>query len=265
MANPPPDHTRRFTGRGDDYLLHRPRYPAAALDFFRAELGLRPDHVVADIGSGTGFVAELFLAAGHRVYGVEPNDEMRAAGERHLAHFPHFTSVAATAEATTLPSAVADFVVAGQAFHWFDPAPTKIEFARLLKPGGWVVLLRNELKSNATPFQRAYRELARRFRTDPELAARRAVAEFLDPVLTPFFAPAPFTRKIVAHHEHDLDFAQALGRMVSFSSIPLPGEPNHDALARDLRHLFDQYAENNRVRFEYDVEVVYGHLNPARG
>ena len=44
----------------------------------------------------------MLLENGNPVFGVEPNAEMRQAGERLLARFPKFTSVAGTAEATTL-------------------------------------------------------------------------------------------------------------------------------------------------------------------
>ncbi len=37
-----------------------------------------------------------------------------------------------------------DFVTAGQAFHWFEPAAARVEFQRILKPAGWVVLIWNE-------------------------------------------------------------------------------------------------------------------------
>ena len=257
-APPATDPTCRFTDRVDDYLRHRPRYPAATLDFLRAELSLRPEHVVADIGSGTGFLAEVFLAAGHRVYGVEPNDEMRLAGERHLAHYPNFTSIAARAEATTLPAAAVDFVTAGQAFHWFVLAPTKREFLRILKPGGWIVLARNELKCDGDAFLEKYRALARRSRLDRALGERRAVSEFHDPVLAEFFSPGTFRKAIATVHAHDLDYDQTLGRLQSFSSIPLPGDPTHAAMAAELRRIFDQHQQNGRVRFSYDVELVYG-------
>ncbi len=261
QVNPAPpvtDPTRRFTDRVDDYLRHRPRYPAALLDFLRAELGLRPEHVIADIGSGTGFLAEVFLAAGHHVYGVEPNDEMRLVGERHLARYPQFTSIAARAEATTLPPAVADFITAGQAFHWFDPAPARREFLRILRPGGWVLLVRNELKCDGDAFLEKYRALARRSRLDRALGERRAVSEFHDPVLAEFFSPGPFQKTVAALHARDLDYDQSLGLLQSFSSIPLPGDPPHAAMAAELRRIFDQHQQHGRVRFAYDVELVYG-------
>src|SRR5260370_25008544 len=98
------------------------------MDLVRGECGLRPGHVVADVGSGTGLLSELFLKNGNRVYGVEPNEAMRQAGEEYLASFDGFTSVNGSAEATTLDDASVDFVAAGQTFYWVEPSPPPREF-----------------------------------------------------------------------------------------------------------------------------------------
>ena len=83
----------------------------------RTECGLRPGHVIADMGSGRGLLSELFLRNGNRVYGIEPNKDMRAAGEGYLAEYDGFSSIDGSAETTTLSEASVDFVTAGQAFH----------------------------------------------------------------------------------------------------------------------------------------------------
>ena len=130
------DSTKRFSSRVENYTRYRPGYPAEIIDLLRDECGLTKDSVIADIGSGTGKLTELFLANGNRVWGVEPNREMRQAGERLLRHFGKFTSIDGTAEATMLPDRGADFIIAGQAFHWFDREKCQPEFLRILKPGG---------------------------------------------------------------------------------------------------------------------------------
>src|SRR5438445_10114401 len=112
--------TQRFSSRVHNYVCYRPRYPKELLQVLESVCGLRRDSVIADVGSGTGFLAEIFLAHGNRVFGIEPNGPMREAGERSLTSYPAFTSIDATAEATTLPAHSVDFVAAGQAFHWFD-------------------------------------------------------------------------------------------------------------------------------------------------
>src|ERR1035438_3538154 len=130
------DPTQRFSSRVEDYICYRPSYPADAIAFLERECGLTSQSRVADIGSGTGLLSEPFLRFGCEVDGVEPNAEMRAAGQRLLAGWPRFHSIAGRAEATTLPNGSADLVSAGQAFHWFDSDAARTEFRRILKPGG---------------------------------------------------------------------------------------------------------------------------------
>src|SRR5262249_25402422 len=86
-----------------------------------SEVGLKPETWIADVGSGTGICAKIFLKNGNEVICVEPNREMREAAEASLVGYRGFRSVDGTAEATTLPDASVDWVVAAQAFHWFEP------------------------------------------------------------------------------------------------------------------------------------------------
>src|ERR1039457_822300 len=139
-----PDPTQRFSSRVEDYIRYRPSYPAEVIAYLERECGLTPQSRVADIGSGTGLLSELFLRFGCEVTGVEPNAEMRAAGERLLAAWLRFPSVNGRAETTTLPDRRAGLVSAGQAFHWFDSDAARAEFLRILEPGGWVALVWNE-------------------------------------------------------------------------------------------------------------------------
>jgi SAM-dependent methyltransferase len=113
------------------------------IEFLRDELGLTPETVVADIGSGTGFLSELFLLNGNTVVGVEPNDKMRAAAEVLLGHYQSFWCINGTAEETTLEDASAGLVTAAQAFHWFDAERAVAEIHRALRPGGGLGLIWN--------------------------------------------------------------------------------------------------------------------------
>src|SRR5919112_3956743 len=99
------DPTRRFSSRVEDYVKYRPGYPEALLRLLESECGLTPESVIADVGSGTGLLSELFVRNGNRVYGVEPNREMREAGAALLAGHSNFESVDGRAEATTLEDA----------------------------------------------------------------------------------------------------------------------------------------------------------------
>ncbi|MFN7096842.1 MAG: class I SAM-dependent methyltransferase, partial [Gammaproteobacteria bacterium] len=120
--------TERFTETVQNYLKYRPSYPQEVLSFLVDECNLTKQSLIADIGSGTGFLSKLFLDYGNTVYGVEPNQAMREAVEDLLKRYNHFHSIDATAEATTLPDHSVDFITAGTAFHWFDFNKTKQEF-----------------------------------------------------------------------------------------------------------------------------------------
>ena len=145
---------QRFSDRVGNYIRYRPGYPPAVLAALQKHAGLTTRSVTADIGSGTGLSAGLFLRFGCQVHAVEPNREMREAAERLLAGEPRFHSVSGTAQATTLPDQSADLIIAAQAFHWFNTPETRAEFTRILKPDGHIVLIWNERKLDATPFLR---------------------------------------------------------------------------------------------------------------
>jgi ubiquinone/menaquinone biosynthesis C-methylase UbiE len=158
------DPTKRFSSRVDNYVRYRPGYPAEIVDLLRQDCGLKKNSMVADIGSGTGKLSELFLKAGCEVFGVEPNKEMREAGAQ--MDFENFTSVDGTAEATNLPVQSMDFLTAGQAFHWFDHAKCRAEFLRILKRNGWLVIVWNDRRTGTTPFLEDYEKLMLEFGTD---------------------------------------------------------------------------------------------------
>lgn len=120
-----------FNRRVEHYLQSRPHYPQAIIGVLKRECHLTQHSLIADIGSGTGMLAALFLANGYRVFGVEPDPEMHAAAEYVLGHYPAFTSIAASAEATGLADRSVDVVTAEQAFHWFDRQRARKEFARI--------------------------------------------------------------------------------------------------------------------------------------
>jgi SAM-dependent methyltransferase len=250
------DPTKRFSSRVDNYIRYRPGYPKEILGLLNSECGLSTQSVIADIGSGTGKLTELFLENGNRVFGVEPNREMREAGERLLQHFPNFTSVDATAEETTLPNAAADFIVAGQAFHWFNRDRCREEFVRILKPGGWIVLIWNDRKTEATQFLIEYENLLKKYATDYAKVDHKNID---DDVVREFFGYAPEKKKIPSAQQ--FDFEGIKGRPLSSSYAPDKGQPGHVEMLRDLEKIFNARQENGRVGFAYDTVVYYGKLD----
>ncbi|HLZ52607.1 MAG TPA: class I SAM-dependent methyltransferase [Candidatus Acidoferrum sp.] len=250
------DSTQRFSNRVADYVRYRPGYPPGIRDLLRAESGLRPGHVVADIGSGTGFLSELFLKNGNRVFGVEPNQAMREAGEEYLASYDGFTSVDGSAEATTLEPASVDFVTAGQAFHWFDRDAASREFQRILKPAGWLVVVWNERLVEASPFVRGYENLLRTFGTDYERVKENYPTE---EHMREFFGLNQY-RASQLPNSQEFDFDGLAGRLRSSSFIPAPDAPNFAPMLAELRRIFEANNKDGRVRLEYSTHVYFGRL-----
>ena len=250
------DAKERFSSRVADYIRYRPGYPSGVRDLLRAECNLRSGHVIADVGSGTGFLSELFLKNGNRVFGIEPNEAMRQAGEEYLASFDGFVSVDGSAESTTLDDACADFVVCGQAFHWFEPAATRREFARILKPDGWVVIVWNERLTDTTPFLRDYEALLRDFGTDYSKVNESYPRE---EQMRTFFAANAF-RSYELPNFQDFDFEGLAGRVRSSSYMPAADQPRFAAMTAELRRIFEAHQQNSRVRMEYNTRLYFGHL-----
>jgi SAM-dependent methyltransferase len=247
--------TKRFSSRVSDYVKYRPGYPRELVPYLTEHHGLTKDAVVADLGSGTGLLAKPFLDSGNRVLGVEPNDEMRQAGEVFLAGYPRFTSIAGAAEATTLPDASVDWITAGQAFHWFDVPRTRLECQRILRPGGLVLLIWNLADTEGSPALRAYEAIAEEFGT--EFAKVRKGWEAGE--VSEFFTGGYATHAL--HHEQIFDLAGLRGRLLSSSYIPHPGDPRYVPMIQRLEEVFHRHAENGVFRFPYKTKLYLGHVS----
>jgi ubiquinone/menaquinone biosynthesis C-methylase UbiE len=258
VLNTVPDRqsTTRFSDRVADYVMYRPRYPVEIIDLLAAGCSLTPESVVADIGSGTGIMAKLFLENGNAVIGVEPNAEMRRAGERYLVDYARFTSMDGTAEATRLPAQAMDFVIAAQAFHWFDRDKTRAEFRRIVKPEGFVVLVWNDRRIDSTPFLRDYESLLREFAVDYADVNHKNVQDRT--VFESFFGGTFATATLGNVQRFDLE--GMLGRLKSSSYTPAAESVRHGPMMARAREIFLAHQQAGHVTFEYDTRVYYANM-----
>jgi hypothetical protein len=251
---PAADSTERFTERAGDYAAARPGYPAAIATTLVAELKLAPAAVVADIGSGTGLSCEPFLRAGLAVLGVEPNEAMRTEGDRQLAFFPRFRSRAGTAEATTLPAASVDLLIAAQAFHWFDIGAARAEALRILKQPALAALIWNDRVSSGSAFAEGYEQLLLDYGIEFTLIRHRHAHE--DSVAAFFghrdYRVANFPNPTV------LDWPTLAARLNSASYVPKKDHPNYAPMMARLRGLFDEAQRDGRVTMDYVTRVFFG-------
>ena len=248
------DFTRRFTGRALFYSTSRPSYPSRILDILRAEIGFDQTHVVADIGSGTGLLSELFLTNGNRVMGVEPNDDMRRFAEKSLGKFSKFLSVRGTAERTSLEAAIIDLVTVGQALHWFDCEAASREFTRILKPNGHVCVVYND-RNNQDSFMKEYDQIVSRYARD-----RANVPTIDQAYLSRFFRNHEYSQFSLSN-EQLLDLEGLLGRMTSASYMPSPSDKEQFASMKEvIARLFRKYESMGKVRMLYATTVFLGKI-----
>lgn len=242
----------RFSNRVENYVKYRPSYPIEVLGFFRDEMNLTENSIIADIGSGTGISAKIFLENGNLVFGVEPNKAMREAAEEFLRDFPHFRSVNGTAENTNLPEKSVDFIIAAQAFHWFEPEKTRLEFKRILRPQGFVALIWNERQLDTNKFLINYENLLKKFGNDYEKVRHDKIDE---KTLGNFFQ-TKFCRQTFPNVQ-TLDFQGLKGRMLSSSYMPSETDLRFEPMIDELKTLFDNFAEKGKIQLLYNTNIFF--------
>jgi SAM-dependent methyltransferase len=239
------------------YDRHRPSYPEATLQ--RLIDGGVLDGVprdVADIGCGTGIFTALLLARGHRVVGIEPVDELRELATHRLVGVAGFTSIAGTAEDTTLADQVVDVVTVASAMHWFDVEAVRAEFRRILRDPGWVVTLWNFRTSGDTDFGAAFDALWREVLGPSPAAGRSEIENSLVPA---FFRDGAFERAVFAN-PLACTADQLVGLAASSSHAPARDSSEWAVLEQQLRHLHRDHRTEGVVQVPYETVMYWGCL-----
>jgi ubiquinone/menaquinone biosynthesis C-methylase UbiE len=247
-------YVERFTGRVADYERYRLRYPDEVIRTLMERCGLVREDLVADIGAGTGMLAELFLENGNAVVAIEPNDEMRAACEKLALAWPALTVKKATAEATGLKDASVDLIAVGRAFHWFDLERTKAEFVRILRPKGSVVLVSNSRVRDDSPLSLAYEAVLREHGTD--YAENRERYE-ITPKVNAFFGGGELFREEI-YGEQQLTLEELVGQTQSLSVTPERGHAKYDGMREALKNFFTDWAKDGVVSMKTACRIVCG-------
>jgi SAM-dependent methyltransferase len=250
-------HAERFTGRTEEYERYRIRYPRELLSLLCERCGLTEEHVIADVGAGTGMLAELFLENGNAVIAIEPNAEMRAGCERLSERYPQLSIVDATAEATTLENASVDFVAVGRAFHWFDQELAINEFRKVLRSKGWVVLAANGRSQGESGREVEYeRILAEEGVDHKDVWSRYRIHN----TVASLFTGDTLIQK-QWHGEQRLTLEEFLGQTQSYSAAPLPGHPKYEGMQRALRGHFDRFQRDGLLRVATTCYVTCGQFS----
>jgi SAM-dependent methyltransferase len=216
----------RFSNRAEDYAKYRPSYPSEAIAIILEGLGTTGELLAADIGAGTGISSRLLAECGVRVLAIEPNAAMRQTSAPH----PLLKFHEGTAEATNLPDASVDLVTCFQAFHWFDPEPSLLEFRRILKLSGRLAVVWND-RDRHDEFTQNYTRLVQIASNNHPAESRLISVEAL--LESPLF---PHVRCHTFTYQQKLDLNGLIGRVNSVSYIPQEGLA-HQQLLSDLKAL----------------------------
>lgn len=250
------DPTKRFSDRVDNYVKYRPGYPPEVLAYLKNECRLSTGSRIADIGAGTGIFTRLLLDEGYIVHAVEPNQAMLAAARLQLSENKNFIPVDGTAEATTLPEYSMNCIVCAQAFHWFNNGRTKVEFERILKPGGKAALIWNNRSVDADDFLRAYDALLKNNSVDYNKVNHQNVSD-ID--FKAFFKNGNYQLRKFPN-EQVFDEGGLIGRAFSSSYVPPEGSDEGNKFLIMLKDVFNKYNIDGKVVFRYDTEIYTGEV-----
>ncbi len=231
----------KFNGMANDYSKYRPNYAKESVNYLIDRVQLTKNSNIADIGSGTGKFSRLLLDEGFKVFGVEPNDDMRQKAEYELQDRKKFISIAGTSENTTLSDHSIDLITVAQAFHWFDTEKFLIECNRILKGTGYVAILYNNGDYSAKVIN-AISELSKRY--CPRYVGSSGGIEKNSTVFDNFFDE--YTIKVF-ENSYQLNMEQFIGLNFSASYAPKINEPNHEVYLNSLVDLFEKYSEQNTL------------------
>jgi SAM-dependent methyltransferase len=249
------DSIERFSDRAAEYTRYRPAYPKALIPVLEDVCYLTKHAVVADVGAGTGILTRLFAENGNRVIAVEPNDDMRRTSEDVLRSFPTVSIIKGQAEATTLPDASVDLIVVGQAFHWFSPAPTYREFARIATAQGALAVVWNHRPVGVTEFMDEFESVLRAHGGE---YARNAQELIDDKILAGFFRATMTLRTF--HNPQQLGLLALQGLLRSISYAPPPGHPAYEPMMDQLQRVFAAHQKNDVVTIDHETRLYCGRL-----
>lgn len=244
-----------YSSKAEKYARYRWDYAPEAIATILTTTGLAPDAVIADIGAGTGILTKHFLDYARHVYAVELNPEMRQIAEQTLGTHPAFHNLDASAEATTLSDQSVDLITVAQAIHWFEPTATKREFSRILKPGGWLAILRNygvdlELDNALKPAM------------SKDFGVRFASAVIQPGKDTPvsFYYGGDHVPKQLFPFTNRQTWEEFLGSNLSASYTPDEDHPQYPRFEQALHDIFTRFSVNGSIATRGVTELYLGHI-----
>jgi len=250
------DTKKVYSTKAEKYAKYRWDYASSAIDAILETTKLTRKSILADIGAGTGILTRHFTDIVERIYAIEPNLEMREVLARELGTCPTVTVMDGCAENTRLADSSVDVITVAQAIHWFDPEPARREMARILKDGGWLVLIRNY--DRGLEQDKAVGSLM----TAEYGADSVVIMERPKPAPPGFYFGNDRFQKFIFPFQFEQDWEEFMGALTTASFMPDEGHPLFDKLETRARKIFSQYSKNGYWLVAGETELIIG--QPSR-
>jgi len=242
------DNTNKFNKKAKDYVKYRPTYPDEFIDYLIKDLKIK-NKIVADIGSGTGKLTELIVNNVKKVYAIEPNKDMRIAAEKILNKNKNFISINGCAEDSKLKNNFIDVIIVAQAFHWFDIKKTMVEFKRILKKNGLLVLVWNT-KIHNTNFLKTQLKILSKYSNKVKTRNKNSVKKAF---------PNGYLKKSYWHNQ-EFDLKGVLGRISSLSYCPAQNTKQYKIIEKQITNAFNKYSKNGFIKYNYKTNAYIGKI-----
>lgn len=247
-----------FRGKAYIYAKYRPKYSKEYSKYLQNILSVQKDSVVVDIGAGTGIHTNVLTQISNKVIAVEPDLEMLQQCIGALADKQKVTILQGFAEDTGLPSACADYITVAQAFHLFNQEKSLLEFKRVLRSNGNLILVWNSKEQDNVLFydnESIIRKYCPRYRR--EIHAR----SFFQDSYKDCFTPESYTyRRISRDSTELLDKQTFIMRTLSASYAIVPEDKNYTNLVEELGQVFDKHSMNGVVEVPQSSVIYHGNI-----
>ena len=244
-----------YTSKAEKYAKYRWDYAPQAITAVLQKTSLPPASHIADLGAGSGILTAHFTEHVEKIYAIEPNKAFCKILRQKFEANPKIDVIEAPAEATGLPSASVELITVAQAIHWFDPVPARQEMLRIIKAGGYLVLIKN-YATGEIALQRALGSLmSEEYGADFTVEKERPAGK-----PTHFYYGHDNFQKLTFPFTFSQSWGKFIGALGTAAYMPDEDHPLYQKLKAKAKEIFDQYSQNGYWLGEGETELIIGQL-----